>query len=197
MALWKPIPGETPIEDISGLLVKSITLRSELDTEEAGNILEAALAYFTGKLTRAIAPFDYAWALRLHKEMFGKVWSWAGTLRKSDTNIGVPYHRIEQLLYQLMENLPYWNSEPLLKQAAMLHHQAVSIHPFPNGNGQWSRMLGDIWLRLHAHPFPAWPAAEMGKVSPVRAEYLAALQAADNGDYDPLVQLYERFVPRT
>ena len=30
--------------------------------------------------------------LRLHKEMFGDVWKWAGKFRERDTNIGVPSH---------------------------------------------------------------------------------------------------------
>ena len=36
--------GETPLDDISGLKIKSVTTRSELDVVEAENILDAFLA---------------------------------------------------------------------------------------------------------------------------------------------------------
>ena len=40
----------------------------------------------------------------------------------------------------------------LSEQAVLLHHRAVQIHPFENGNGRWSRLLANIWLKKHAHP---------------------------------------------
>jgi Fic family protein len=27
--------------------------------------------------------------------------------------------------------------------AVRLHHRLVSVHPFPNGNGRWSRLAAD------------------------------------------------------
>jgi fido (protein-threonine AMPylation protein) len=91
VAIFPPIPGETPIDDISELKIKGIRFSRELNLVEAKNILEAAQKYFSGKPTARMAPFDYAWALRLHREMFGKVWDWAGRIRmKPGVNIGVP-----------------------------------------------------------------------------------------------------------
>ena len=75
----------------------------------------------------------------------------------------------------------------------MLHHRSVSIHPFPNGNGRWSRMLANIWLRLNRQPYTLWPEGTVGEASVLRAAYLAALRAADAGDYDPLHELHRRF----
>jgi Fic family protein len=31
--------------------------------------------------------------------------------------------------------------------SARLHYRAVVIHPFLNGNGRWSRMLANIYLK--------------------------------------------------
>ena len=45
----------------------------------------------------------------------------------------------------------------LLDQAVFLHHRAVAIHPFPNGNGRWSRLISNIWLKLHDQPIVRWP----------------------------------------
>ena len=38
--------------------------------------------------------------------------------------------------------LRFWETNAtfdLLEQAMLLHHRAVQIHPFENGNGRWSR----------------------------------------------------------
>jgi Fic-DOC domain mobile mystery protein B len=197
MPFWKPIPGETPIDDLSGLKVKGIGLRSELNRYEAANILKPTMKYFVGRLSKRKAPFTYAWALRLHQEMFGEVWTWAGTLRQCPLNIGVPPQHIEPQLFELMASLPYWKDQPWFTQAAMLHHRAVSIHPFHNGNGRWSRMLANIWLRLHDHPYTQWPETTVGEESVVRQEYLAAIRAADEGNFGPPAELHQRFSSST
>src|SRR5437588_508267 len=51
MLLGRPIPGETPIDDISGLKAKGISLRKELNEVEAKNILKATVKYLGGRLS--------------------------------------------------------------------------------------------------------------------------------------------------
>jgi fido (protein-threonine AMPylation protein) len=195
MPLFKPIPGETPITDFSELKVKGIVYRSQLNKVEAANITKALARYFGGPLTRIEAPFDYAWFLRFHREMFEDVWGWAGRLRTSVTNIGIEPRFIEERLYGLSQNLPCWANESLLQQATLLHHQAVHIHPFENGNGRWSRALANLWLYLHGHEPTEWPGTALSEESPVRGEYIEAIKAADDGDCGPLLALHERFTP--
>ncbi len=165
-----------------------------MNEAEALNVALGLEKYLAGPLSREEAPFDYSFFLRLHREMFGDVWGWAGRLRRSVTNIGSEPHLIEQRLYELSLNLPYWEGDPLLTQAARLHHQAVLIHPFENGNGRWSRTLANIWLHLHRHPLTHWPAG-LNEESPVRAVYIEALKTADRGDEGPLLALPRRFTP--
>jgi Fic-DOC domain mobile mystery protein B len=197
MALFFPIPGETPIEDPSGLLVEGIFTRQDLNRVELANILQAVERYFaTGPLTEDDAPFDYSWALRLHREMFGEVWDWAGTLRQEARNIGVPPEHIETSLYDLLACLPFWESESWLVQATRLHYRTVVIHPFKNGNGRWARMLANIWLHRHEQPYTRWPDAMVGEESEIRSEYINCLKAADNGDETPLVELHRRYTPQ-
>lgn len=198
MALFGPtLPGETPIDDVSGLKVKGITKRAELNIHEAKNIVLAAVKYLSKKPSRRSARFDYSWCLRLHREMFGKVWKWAGTLRTGNLNIGVPWSQIETRLYGLMGDLPLWGQGgmDLLEQAAMLHHKAVLIHPFPNGNGRWSRMLANIWLKLHGINPTRWPEDVIGAESTIRQDYLKAIRQADKGDYSPLIALHKQYTP--
>ncbi len=189
------IPGQTQLGDLSGLIPKHLRTRAQLDSAEGENIRKAMLKYLAAAPSMRNAPFDYPWLLRLHREMLGDVWIWAGQLRRAETNIGALPHRIEIEIHGLLHDLPAWidSQTPLLEQAVRMHHRAVSIHPFDNGNGRWSRMLANIWLRRHGRDLIEWPEATVGRESPIREEYLAALRTADRGDYAPLTKLHERF----
>ena len=189
------IPGETPIDDISGLKVKSVTTRPALNEVEAENIRKAFVKYLAAKPTRRAARFDLAWVLQLHREMFGEVWRWAGTVRTSVTNIGVAPNQIEVGLTGLLDDLALWEEQGQDEsyQAVMLHHRAVQIHPFQNGNGRWARLLANIWLRLLGHQLTEWPEETIGAESVIRDEYIMAIKAADDGDYGPLLDLHRRF----
>jgi Fic-DOC domain mobile mystery protein B len=192
---FETVPGETPIDDRSGLKVEGITTRAELNQVEAENIRKAVVKYLAGKPSRRTARFDLEWALRLHREMLGDVWAWAGGVRITVTNIGVAPQQIRIALQSLMDDLAHWQVQgiDLLEQAVWLHHRAVRIHPFENGNGRWARLLANIWLKLHDHPPTEWPEATVGTESVIRAEYIAAIKRADDGDYGPLLDLHQRY----
>lgn len=192
----QPLPGETPIDDISGLIPVGVRTRAQLNEVEAENILDALINYLGGKPDSNLAPFDLDWCYRLHAEMFGRVWSWAGQRRRCELNLGVPHYRIEVDLQNLLDDLRYWKqnaSMPVAEQAARLHHRAVVIHPFLNGNGRWSRLLGNIWLAQHDQPVVIWPEETIGTASVVRNAYLGAIRSADAGDILPLLQMQQRF----
>ena len=91
--------GETPLDDISGLLLKNITTRSELDVVEADNVLEAYLNYTMSPAQLTALNFDTQFLQNLHKEMFCNVWSWAGAFRTTQTSIGIEAVQIRQALY--------------------------------------------------------------------------------------------------
>lgn len=198
MGGWDSIDGETPI-DISDLTNHAkqigVTNRNDLDRIEAENIRKVASKYLSGRPSRRMAPFDFSWLLGLHHEMFCDVWNFAGEIRTCDTNIGVPWHQINEKLMNLVRDLKYWeeNWPSVLEQAASLHYHSVSIHPFKNGNGRWSRMLANIWLLIHNHPASFWPE-KIGESSDIRRDYLEALKKADGGEMSPLIGLHERFL---
>ena len=190
-----PVPGQTPLDDLSGLRIRGITNMAELSAAEAENIRKATIKYLAARPTRRSARFDVLWMRKLHIEMFGDVWSWAGAYRKHETNIGSLPHQIDIDLHNIEHDVTAWNLSdmPLLEQAVRLHHAAVRIHPFPNGNGRWSRMLASIWLKLHGASVIEWPETIIGTASTIRGEYLSAVRAADGGHYSPLLALHQRF----
>jgi Fic-DOC domain mobile mystery protein B len=178
--------GETPLDDISGLKLKKITTRAELDDAEAKNILKAYVKYTLNPTALKKVAFDLSFFRKLHKEMFGDVWSWAGEFRTTQTSIGVTTNMIHQHVYQLQDDLKYWESEWDYRDTAVrLHHTLVKIHPFPNGNGRWARLATDLWLLKIGYKALSW-GGNITEVSDARSEYIASLKEADQGNYEPL-----------
>lgn len=194
--LERTLPGETPIDDISGLRIKGISTRSQLNAAEAENILKATLKYLASRPSRRIARFDIAWMLKLHREMFGDVWSWAGEIRSRDLNIGVPFYQVRSELQALADDAATWRkfNHDVVEQSARLHYRAAKIHPFLNGNGRWARMLANILLKQNRFPAIEWPEETIGTESTIRSEYIAAIKEADRGDDQSLIALHRRFL---
>ena len=193
---WEPIEGETPF-DISELKDKGITTRELLNRVEAENVRKATTKYLSAKPSRRSAPFNYAWALRVHREMFGNVWKWAGKPRQRDLNIGVPWAQVQTDLEALFLDISYWkpSKDSILEDAVTIHYRAVFIHPFQGGNGRWSRLLSNVWLKLHEYPVIEWPSEVGTSESSIRKEYILALQAADRHVMEPLTELHGRHWP--
>ena len=197
-SIWTPIPGETPIAP-SGLKVKGVTNRRELNVVEAQNIRQAIVKYFSSRPSQKSAPFTYDWCMRLHGEMFGDVWEWAGRTRLTKLNLGSAPHLIQDQLKHLLGDLESWTGfgVAMAEQAVRLHHRAVQIHPFENGNGRWSRMIANIWLARAGEPYVEWPDQSIGQESVIRSEYIKALQSADDGDDSSLIALHARYSKST
>lgn len=195
---YSHIPGTTPLDDISGLKKKFIRTREQIFEAEFENTSNAIFKYLSQKPSKRTAPFNLLWIKKLHKEMFGDVWNWAGKIRKTEKNIGlkIPLHQIEVELQKMLDNLFAWQKGgmDLIEQAAMLHHKAVQIHPFENGNGRWARLLANIWLKFHNAPITLWPDSEISSgASSIRDKYLNAIKAADNYEYELLIELHKRY----
>jgi Fic-DOC domain mobile mystery protein B len=185
--------------DPSFLKDRSIRTRQELNRAEANNIRKAYVKYLVARPKDWMAPFDYAWFLRLHQEMYCDVWRWAGEPRTVNLNMGCPWTQIPEQLALLAQDLRYWEASPnwrTIDGAARLHYRAVTIHPFYNGNGRWARLLANIWLFMHEEPVTAWPEQEIGRVSPARKDYLDTLREADNGKSAPLIAIHLKYAAR-
>jgi len=198
MSFDRPIPGQTPIDDVSGLRIKSIRTTAALNAAEAENIRKAVVKYLAAKPVERSARFDLAWLRRLHKEMLGDVWTWAGAFRTRELNIGSAPHQIGVELQSLLDDLHAWREHtmPLIEQGVRLHHVAVRIHPFLNGNGRWARLLANIWLRRNDGPVVEWPETTIGTTSTIRDDYLSAIRGADKGDLARLIAMHERYSAR-
>lgn len=175
----------TPAER-EDLIPTHITLRSELNELEQKNIA-SAVRWALGR--RKVATHD-TFLRELHRRMFNQVWRWAGKHRTTERNLGVKPHLIEIELRHALDDVSYWiehKSYPHDEVAVRFHHRLVSIHPFPNGNGRWSRLAADTLITQLGGKRFTWGAADLRAASSVRDFYIAALKAADNHDLRPLI----------
>lgn len=194
-ALSGRAPGETPLsdDDLAGLKPTWIATRADLNAAEQEGILGASRWLLA---SRNLPPIDAlltaSFADRLHRRMFGAVWSWAGQRRQRVTNIGVEPHLITTKMRDVFDDVRYWHEHPDVRMepveiAVRLHHRLVAVHPYPNGNGRHARLLADGVLRRYGQfPLP-WGGRDISEPSATRSAYIRALQQADNGDYEPLL----------
>jgi Fic-DOC domain mobile mystery protein B len=181
--------GTTPLspEDLEHLIPNHITLRRELNEAEAAGVSRADLWAFRRR--RALpALLDTTFICDLHKRMLGGVWTWAGTYRTKDTNIGVAHREIRAELRKLADDADYWfrnDTFPADEAAVRFHHRLVRIHPFPNGNGRLSRLMGDLLVVAQERDRFSWGARSLDENA--RRLYLEAIRAADKGDFEALL----------
>lgn len=179
----------TPLdaEEREGLLQTWITTRADLNEAEQANI-DDAVAWIDRRRNADLLTEGFVFGL--HKRMFGDVWSWAGSIRKTGKNIGIDPQHIHLQLGGLLRDVQYWIEQVSFSPdeiAVRLHHGLVAIHPFPNGNGRHARLMADlIIVRLGSEPF-SWGGGTLRDIGTLRAEYIAALRAADNHDIAPLL----------
>jgi len=157
------VPSATPIDpdEAKGLIPSHLTLQRELNEYEESNILEAT-----------------EWLLA----------------RRTDKNIGVSWFEIPVRLRQMLgdvraqiEHQAYSSVEI----AARYHHRLVAIHVFPNGNGRHGRLMADLLLTELADQRFEWGRGSLLAANELRARYIAALQAADAGDCQPLLDFLD------
>ena len=190
----KDIPGATPLDEetLQGL-IPSLTTQSELNEFEAENIAEAVQWAFTSRKMKKDL-LSATGLIALHKKMFDQTWKWAGTFRKCETNIGVDPKNIQSELAALLGDVKYWlenKTYPIDEIAIRVHHKLVWIHPFPNGNGRFSRLACDLLLRFNgAEKFEwGWGSEDLMAQSEDRTFYIQSLKRADKmGDYADLLR---------
>jgi len=181
-------PGSTPLEpgELAGLIPKHITTQEELNAWEEKNIIEAEPWAFKQKDILSLTFIK-----KLHKRMFNKTWEWAGEFRTSGKNIGVYWAQIPMKLHELCDDISYQldhNAYSKDEIAIRFHHRLVFIHAFANGNGRHARLMADIFIVKQGGSRFTWGMhQDLTKATPIRKQYIEALQLADRGDYSKLL----------
>ncbi len=186
------IAGQTPLDpnEIEGLIPDHVTLLSELNELEQVNITKAIRKYLMGRRKKWDLT-DPLVLRNIHADMFSDVWKWSGKFRKTEKNIGVAPDQISSELKKACDDLKFWEKEktfPIDEIAVRYHHRLVWIHPFPNGNGRFSRLAADIFLRKSGTVPFSW-GGNLSAEGQNRKQYLAALKSADGNDFSFLARI--------
>lgn len=180
--------GQTSIEEEEkdDLIPLWVLNTAHLNLAEQENINKAAL-FFERKKINPEEILSFSFLMRLHKKMFEDVWSWAGSLRRTNKNIGVCKTQIRTSTHETLEDAKYWityNTFQPDEIALRCKHRIVSIHLFPNGNGRHSRLLADLLIKSLGGDSFTWGTS----LTEARKKYLESLRKADLGNYSSLVQ---------
>lgn len=185
--------GATPLdpEERAGLKYPHITNREQLDELEQANILQGMI-WLNNQSSENMLSQEFI--RQFHSKLLGDIWTWAGKYRTTEKNIGIDPSHISVSLKNLLDDALAWidfGTYDPIEAVLRLHHQLVKIHPFPNGNGRFSRLYADaIGSNFYSiHPIK-WGGRQLDQVSKTRTVYIEALRAADGGDMTSLLKLY-------
>lgn len=151
--------GETPLDGdeldallpaIRDVLGDSPTKAGVYDLEQAvqDEVAEELLtAVIGGSLALSELMMD-RFVRKLHRRLYGDIWSWAGAFRKHEMNIGVSPEEIAVELRTALDTISHrwretadWMPREL---GIAVHAETVRIHPFTDGNGRATRLLADL-----------------------------------------------------
>jgi fido (protein-threonine AMPylation protein) len=89
---------------------------------------------------------------------------------------------VPPLVQELVKQFATTDECDPIVQACWLHGQFTAVHPFFDGNGRVGRLLQDYALIRHGY-------LPVGIPTEKREQYYTALASADQGGWDPLVEL--------
>ncbi len=184
--------GATPLDpdETNGLKLDFIDTQAELNVFEKKNIV-AATKWVLSRRDRDCLNISFC--MDLHKRMFRDVWTWAGKQRQTNKNIGVDWQQITVKLQNLFQNTIYWIEHETYSMDEIcirFHHKLVFIHAFPNGNGRHARLMTEVLQNKYNQKRFTWGSKEGSYKSDqeIRGTYIAALKAADEGDFKLLLE---------
>jgi Fic-DOC domain mobile mystery protein B len=178
-----PTPGTTALDPGElEQLIPSLATKGELNEWERKNIMAASAWALNPRVLKREDPLVERYLRELHRRMFDQTWRWAGKYRKTNKNLGAPFHEVLNRIAALLGDAQYWAEHGIFgidEIAIRLHHRLVWIHPFPNGNGRHARLLADVFAVKNGREEFTWGSKNRADIGLVREEYILCLKAAD------------------
>lgn len=144
-----------------------------------------------------LPPYDLATLQRIHQQLFGDIYDWAGDIRTVDVSKGdtrfCTTHRIipeaKKVFDQLADKgwLEGLSRDALIDEVAELYGELNMVHPFREGNGRALRLLFEFII-VNAGYEISWSAVDEDEW--LEANILSALAADASG----LVAIFDKSI---
>jgi len=171
-------------------------IRKKREAREAANLGEA-VRIADAWISNGTAFHSTEHMLKLHAQLLIDINDdWGGRIRDRQVMIQGARHQppdhslVPSLLDRVLNQLSQPAVDNVQLNATWAHWAIARIHPFFDGNGRMARLWQDLVLIKGRHTCAI--------ILPEgRSEYLKALMTADEGDFNPLMQLVARRVSST
>lgn len=171
--------------------------RLGLTTDEELNEAERVLSTIAAnEINFESPPYDLPYLCRIHRQLFGEIYDWAGEFRTVDISKGTTYFcnvlRIEPEANKLFRTLAKanWfeglNRLELVTAVAEFFGDLNMIHPFREGNGRAQRILFEHIVINAGYQISWWAVEE--------EEWVQANIDAVTCDYRAMTEILERCI---
>ena len=181
-------------QETSLVITKGITIAGKSINEHLEAVNHAKAFEWVVQESQVHSPVTESLIKKLHRFILtGIDTDNAGVYRNvpvriSGSSVVMPnYLKIPELMKILIENREKSITQHPVIQAADIHYELVSIHPFIDGNGRSARLLMNYILMTHGYPPALIDPSE-------RITYLNALEEAQLGGSK---EAYDLFIQKT
>lgn len=100
-----------------------------------------------------------------------------------------PPSKVESMMAAWIDDFNQKTQPDPVAQAANLYYRFQMIHPFSDGNGRIGRVFVSYFLHLHGKSFFEFYSSD-------RIEHLGALEAANRGSFEKLIEFFKKRTKR-
>ncbi len=165
---------------IEGLIPTFAATWADVDLAEQANIEAATRWAFAGRQVASVERLlTVEFSDRVHHEMFGSVWRWAGQHRSEQIAECAPPEEIPTLLatvYDTARERHARGRRTARDRATKLYDELLYVRAYRTGNGRHARFVANLYLHLCSEPRIDWSDPDGRDATP--ASGLSALEAA-------------------
>jgi len=148
--------------------------------------------------------FNVSDVREMHRVWLGEIYEWAGNYRNVNLSKGEFTFAAARQVPMLMEKFEqgvltkhtpcnFKSRERVVTALAEVHTELILIHPFREGNGRVARILATLMANQVGLSLLDFEPLEGRK----RPEYLVAVAAGLDHNYEPMEEIFRRIIERT
>lgn len=140
----------------------------------------------------------------IHKMWLGEIYDWAGNYRQvnvskegfqfaASAHVPALMSSFEKKILAKHTPCVFKRTDAIARAIAIVHVELVLIHPFREGNGRLARLVADLMAMQADLPPLDYSPLDKRKLE----EYIGAIHAGLDKDYEPMSDLFMGVIGRT